>query len=75
MGSVGDCFDNAPIGSFRARLRVEVLNRKRWLTRVELANTIFVYLEIFHNRQRRYSAIRMPSPIDYEILRTRQSIA
>jgi transposase InsO family protein len=32
MGSVGDCFDNAVIESFWARLQVEVLNRKRWRT-------------------------------------------
>jgi len=26
-------------------------------TRLELANAIFEYLEIFHNRQRRHSAL------------------
>jgi len=75
MGSVGDCFDNAVIESFWARLQVEVLNRKRWRTRVELANAIFEYLEIFHNRQRRHSAIGMLTPIEYETLQTRQSVA
>ena len=75
MGSVGDCFDNAVIESLRARLQVEVLNRKRWRTRVELANAIFEYLEIFHNRQRRHSAIGMLTPIEYETLQTRQFVA
>jgi transposase InsO family protein len=75
MGSVGDCFDNAVIESFWARLQVEVLNRKRWRTRVELANAIFEYLEICHNRQRRHSAIGMLTPIEYETLQTRQSVA
>ena len=75
MGSVGDCFDNAVIESLRARLQVEVLNRKRWRTRVELANAIFEYLEIFHNRQHRHSAIKMLTPIEYETLQTRQSAA
>ena len=42
---------------------------------VELANAIFEYLEIFHNRQRRHSAIGMLTPIEYETLRTRQSVA
>jgi transposase InsO family protein len=48
-------------------MQVELLDRKRWKTRVELANAIFEYLEIFHNRQRRHSALGMLSPVEYEI--------
>jgi hypothetical protein len=33
--------------------RTKLLNRRRWRTRIDLANAIFEYLEIFHNRQRR----------------------
>jgi putative transposase len=36
MGSIGDCFDNAVIESFWSRVQVELLDRKRWRTRVEL---------------------------------------
>jgi len=43
MGSVGDCFDNAVIESFWSRMQVELLNRKRWSTRIELASAIFDY--------------------------------
>ena len=67
MGSVGDCYDNAMIESFWSRMQVELLDRKRWKTRVELANAIFEYLEIFHNRQRRHSALGMLSPVEYEL--------
>lgn len=66
MGSIGDCYDNGQMESFWARMQVELLNRKRWNTRLELANAIFEYLEIFHNRQRRHSALGMLSPIEYE---------
>ena len=66
MGSVGDCYDNAVIESFWSRMQVELLDRQRWRTRVELANAIFEYLEIFHNRQRRHSALGMLSPIEFE---------
>ncbi len=66
MGSVGDCFDNAVIESFWSRMQVELLDRHRWRTRVELANAIFEYLEIFHNRQRRHSALGMLTPIEFE---------
>ena len=62
MGSVGDCFDNAVIESFWGRMQVELLDRKRWRTRVELANAMFEYLEIFHNRQRRHIALGMHTP-------------
>ena len=32
-----------------------------------VANAIFEYLEIFHNRQRRHSALGMLTPIEYEL--------
>ena len=38
MGSIGDCYDNAMIESFWGRMQTELLNRKRWKTRIELAN-------------------------------------
>lgn len=76
MGTVGDALDNAVVEAFWARMQVELLNRKKWRTRVELANAIFEYLEIFHNRQRRHSALGMHTPIEYETLhQTRQSAA
>ena len=67
MGSVGDCYGNATIESFWSRMQVELLDRKRWKTRVELANAIFEYLEIFHNKRRRHSSIGMVSPVEYEL--------
>ena len=66
MGSIGDCFDNAVIESFWSRMQVELLDRQRWKTRVELANGIFEYIEVFYNRQRRHSALGMLSPIEFE---------
>ncbi len=33
---------------------------------MELANAIFEYLEIFHNRQRRRSALGMLTPVEFE---------
>jgi putative transposase len=69
LGSVGDCFDNAVIESFWSLTQVELLDRKHWRTRVELANAIFEYLEIFHNRQRRHSALGMLTPVEFEARR------
>jgi transposase InsO family protein/transposase-like protein len=73
MGSIGDCFDNAVVESFWGRMQVELLNRRRWKTRVELANAIFEYLEIFHNRKRRHSALGMQTPIEFEKMHTHPS--
>ena len=67
MGSIGDCYDNAMIESFWGRMQTELLNRRKWRTRLELAKAIFEYLEIFHNRQRRHSALGMLTPAEYEL--------
>jgi putative transposase len=40
MGAVGAPFDNAMGEAFWARMQVELLNRKRWKTRVELATAM-----------------------------------
>lgn len=44
------------------------LSRKKWKTRVELANAIFKYIEIFYNRHRRRSGVSYRGPIEYETL-------
>ena len=66
LGSVGDPYDNAVVESFWGRMQVELLNRRKWRTRVELANAIFEYIEGFHNRRRRHSAIGWTTPIQFE---------
>ena len=75
MGTVGDALDNAVAEAFWARMQVELLNRRRWSTRVELANAIFEYLEIFHNRQRRHSTLGMLTPIEFETWHQTETVA
>lgn len=70
MGSIGDGYDNAPMESFWGRMQTELLNTKSWNTRAELAAAIFSYIEIFHNRQRRHSALGYRTPVEYENLQT-----
>ncbi len=48
---------HAMVESFRSSMQIELLNRRRSTTRVELANAIFEYIEIFYNRQRRHLAL------------------
>ena len=64
MGSVDD--DNGEMESFWVRMQVELLNRKRWNTRLELAPRSSSTLEICHNPQRQHSSLGMLSPIEYE---------
>jgi transposase InsO family protein len=66
FGSVGDAFDNAMMESFWSTMQIELLDRKRWKTRVELANAIFEYIEVFYNRRRRHSQLGYISPIEFE---------
>ena len=65
MGSIGDCYDNSMIESFWSRMQVELLDCRRWKTRIELANAIFEYLEIWHNRHRRHSRLGVLTPIEF----------
>lgn len=75
MGSVGDAYDNAVIESFWGRMQTELLDRQRLNTRIELANAIFEYLEIWHNRRRRHSALGWLTPIEYEKIHSTSHVA
>lgn len=71
FGTVGDGYDNAMMESFWSSMQIELLNRHRWKTRVELSTAIFEYIEVFYNRQRRHCALGYVSPIQYELASTR----
>jgi len=75
MGAVGAPFDNAMVDAFWARMQVELLNRKRWTTRVELAAAIHNYIENWHNSRRRHSALNMLTPIEFETQHQQQIAA
>lgn len=75
MGTVGDALDNAVAESFFGTLQLELLDRRPWATRPQLASAIFDYIEAFYNRTRRHSSISMHSPIDYEALHTPSAAA
>ncbi|HLF43564.1 MAG TPA: IS3 family transposase [Acidimicrobiia bacterium] len=66
MGTVGDALDNAMAESFFGTLQLELLDRRRWQTRRELAQGIFEYIEAFYNPERRHTKINYLSPTEYE---------
>lgn len=66
MGAVGSAYDNALMESFFGSMQIELLDRRTWTTRTELATAIFEWIEGFYNPTRRHSALDYRSPIDYE---------
>ena len=70
MGRVGSAYDNAMMESFFSTLQRELLDRKSWTTRKELASAIFEWIEAWYNPRRRHTSIDYLSPVDYERLYT-----
>jgi putative transposase len=66
MGTVGDCYDNSMMESFWGTMQIELLDRRSWKSRKELANAIFEWIECWYNPERRHSSLAMLSPADYE---------
>jgi putative transposase len=52
--------------SFWETMQLELLDRKAWKARKELANAIFEWIECRYNPRRRRSSIGMLSPVEYE---------
>ena len=68
FGTVGDCYDNAAMESFWARMQVELLNTRRWATTLELAGAMADYIDNFYNVERRHSYLGNICPAEYETL-------
>jgi transposase InsO family protein len=66
LGTIGDCYDNAMIESFWGRMQVELLNRQKWSSIVELSTAMVDYIDSFHNEKRRHSSLDMLTPTEYE---------
>jgi len=62
MSRKGECLDNAPMESFFASLKKELVHRQRFKTRAQAKAAIFDYIEVFYNRQRRHSGIGYQTP-------------
>jgi len=66
MSRKGNVYDNAPMESFFATLKVELIHRRHYRSRAEARADIFEYIEMFYNRQRRHSALGYLSPVEFE---------
>lgn len=67
MSRKGNCYDNAVAESFFHTLKTEHVYDYRYETRAEAMQSIFEYIEMFYNRQRRHSALGYRSPVSFEL--------
>jgi putative transposase len=65
MSRKGDCYDNAVMESFFSTLKAECATGV-YASRAEARQTIFEYIEVWYNRQRRHSALGYHSPEAFE---------
>jgi putative transposase len=66
MGDKGSCYDNAVIESFFSTLKKELIYREKYQSTEELEKSLFEYIEIFYNRQRKHSTLGYLSPFEFE---------
>ena len=66
MSRKGCCYDNAAMESFFHSLKVELIYQTSYPTRDTARQSIFEYIEVYYNRQRRHSAIGYNIPIRYD---------
>lgn len=68
MSRKGDCWDNAPMESFFHTLKTAWVMHCDYFTREQARSSLFEYMEVFYNRQRRHSSLNYASPLDFEAL-------
>jgi transposase InsO family protein len=66
MSGTGNCYDNAAMESFFHTLKTEHVYFERYQTREQAKNSIFEYIEVFYNRQRRHSTLNYKTPLAFE---------
>lgn len=58
--------DNALMESFFGTLKEECVDRQSYQTRAEARQSVFEYLEVFYDRERKHSSLGYVSPVTYE---------
>lgn len=66
MGAKGTCYDNAVLESFFSTLKKELIYREKYYGMEDLQKSLFEYIEIFYNRQRKHSTLGYLSPFEFE---------
>jgi putative transposase len=66
MSGVAQCWDNAPVESFFATLKKELVHHEHYTTREQAKASIFEFIEVFYNRVRLHSSLGFLSPEAFE---------
>ncbi len=66
MSRKGDCWDNAVAESFFGIMKCELVYHERYEDHQDTLHSIFEYIEVFYNRQRRHSTLGYLCPSEYE---------
>jgi putative transposase len=67
MSRKGNCWDNAVAESFFHSLKVEAIQFEPVMTRTEMRQAVFEYIDVDYNRKRRHSSIGYTSPFNFEL--------
>ena len=67
MSRKGECLDNAAAESFFGSLKNELVYHEDYMTRAEARQSIFEYIEVFYNRQRRHAFLNYMTPVEFEL--------
>lgn len=66
MSRPGNCYDNAPMESFFASLKKELVHHQDYDSIEAAKASLFEYIEIFYNRIRRHSSLGYVAPAQFE---------
>jgi len=66
MSRKGNCWDNAPMESWFATLKIEYLKGRTLASRALAQRELFDYIERFYNRHRRHTKLGYLSPAQWE---------
>jgi transposase InsO family protein len=66
MSRVAQRWDNAPVESFFASLKRELIHDERYTSRDQAKASVFEYIEAFYNRIRLHSSLGFLSPEVFE---------
>jgi transposase InsO family protein len=66
MSRRADCWDNAPMESFFASRKKELVHDADFGTRAAARAVVVAYIEVFYNSQRRHSSRGYVAPVEYE---------
>lgn len=66
MSRKGDCWNNSVAESFFSILKSERVHRERFVGPQDTLQSIFEYIEVYYNHQRRHSTLAYLSPAEFE---------